>query len=206
MKKIVSDCLQNCFNYLEYEEILNRIRTDSPSLNNVSEEKSDHISIQKNENRLDGTISITKDTIGKIDRFKNKYTWLVITEKWCIDTRHLIPICNKMAAFSENIELKIAFLEKDTIWIHNTIDGIQTFPTLIILDKNDNTIMLAEWGPRPKGATDLLKSRMKKSGKIPTSAFEEMKMWYLQNKGVSTQFELMRLMNSLEPNCPELVI
>lgn len=198
MKKIVSDCLQNCFNYLEYEEILNQIRSDSPSLNNLSEEQSDYVSLEKNENQFDETISITKDTIGKINRFKNKYTWLVITEKWCIDTRQLIPICNKMAAFSENIELKIAFLEKDTIWIHNTVDEIQIFPTLIILNKNDNSKMLAEWGPRPKGATDLLKSRMKKSGKIPTSAFEEMKMWYFQNKGVSTQFELMRLMNNIE--------
>jgi hypothetical protein len=198
MKKIVSDCLQNCFNYLEYEEILNQIRSDSPSLNSLSEEQSDSVSFEKNENQFDETISITKDTIGKINSFKNKYTWLVITEKWCIDTRQLIPICNKMAAFSENIELKIAFLEKDTIWIHNTVDEIQIFPTLIILNKNDNSKMLAEWGPRPKGATDLLKSRMKKSGKIPTSAFEEMKMWYFQNKGVSTQFELMRLMNSIE--------
>lgn len=204
MKKIVSDCLQNSFNYNKYEEVIIEIQNNPQSLNKNSADNNDSISSQINESKFDDLILISKDTFVKVNNLKNNYSWLIITENWCVDVVHLITVCNKIAVVSEKIELKIAFIEKEAVYIHNTTNEPQIFPTLIILDKNNK--MLAQWGPRPKGATDLMKSKTKKSGKIPISAFEEMKMWYLQNKGVSTQFEIMSLMSRLEPNYVESIV
>ncbi len=66
---------------------------------------------------------------------------------------------------------------------------------MIILDKNALNV-IADWGPRPKGAIDLVQNYKDKFGVIDDTIKAELQMWYLRDKGLSTQKEIMELMPS----------
>ena len=76
-------------------------------------------------------------------------------------------------------------------------NGSKSIPKLIILDKNSINVE-SNWGPRPKGALDFLSNYKEKNGAIDANAKTELQLWYLRDKGVSTQNEITELMQSLE--------
>ncbi|RZJ24544.1 MAG: thioredoxin family protein, partial [Flavobacterium sp.] len=57
------------------------------------------------------------------------------------------------------------------------------------------------WGPRPKAAADLVKSYRSQYGKIDDTLKTELQLWYLHDKGLSTQNELVALMRDIELKC-----
>ena len=54
--------------------------------------------------------------------------------------------------------------------------------------------IISDWGPRPKGAIDLVQNYKEKFGEIDDTIKTELQMWYLHDKGLSTQQEIMELM------------
>ena len=69
----------------------------------------------------------------------------------------------------------------------------KAIPKLIILDKNDLNL-IAHWGPRPKGATKLIDSYKEKYGVIDDTVKANLQLWYLHDKGLSSQKEIIELM------------
>ena len=57
--------------------------------------------------RWDKTVKISEEAKNKIESFNEANTWMVITESWCGDAAHVIPVINKVAELSENINLRI---------------------------------------------------------------------------------------------------
>jgi hypothetical protein len=76
-------------------------------------------------------------------------------------------------------------------------NGAKAIPKLIVLDKKTLNIE-ANWGPRPKGALELIANYKEKQGKIDANAKTELQLWYLHDKGFSTQNEVSELMISIE--------
>ena len=76
-------------------------------------------------------------------------------------------------------------------------NGNKSIPKLIILDKNSLGI-IADWGPRPKGAFDLVKNYKEKHGVLDETIKTELQMWYLHDKGLSSQNELLEIMRLIE--------
>ena len=57
--------------------------------------------------RWDKTVKVPQELQDRIAVFNEKTTWLVITESWCGDAAHLLPVMNKVAELNENIDFKI---------------------------------------------------------------------------------------------------
>jgi hypothetical protein len=73
----------------------------------------------------------------------------------------------------------------------------KAIPKLIILDKTTGNVV-ENWGSRPQGAIDLIENYKEKFGVIDETAKTELQLWYLHDKGLSTQNEIIRLLQDVE--------
>ncbi|MCY1229058.1 Thioredoxin [compost metagenome] len=105
---------------------------------------------------------------------------------------------HKMEVLSDNIDFKIDFRDENPALMDKFLtNGGRSIPKLIVLDK-ETLEVLADWGPRPKEAFDLIKNYKEEHGVIDEKIKTELQMWYLHDKGLSTQNELIELMRLLE--------
>jgi hypothetical protein len=68
---------------------------------------------------------------------------------------------------------------------------------LVVLDKNTLEV-LGDFGPRPQGAKQLILDYKAEHGVVDETAKTNLQLWYLHDKGLSTQAEIMALMDTLE--------
>lgn len=200
MKTPVAKALFNSHSYQEYRKLISDLLLEGKS---TGSEQSEDLTLysELNDtrmNRLDKTIAITEDNIQKIKDLKGEYIWLVISEGWCGDAAQILPIINKMAINSDNIELKIVLRdENEELMKLFLTNNKKSIPIVIVVDKATGGD-IAKWGPRPKGATDLITDYKNEFGIIDETAKANLQLWYLHNKGLSTQDELVNLMLSLD--------
>ena len=200
MKTSIAQSLLHSYSYSQYRRIIVDLLMAEKSTGNEQSEDLTHYS-NLNEtrmHRLDKTISILEEYRDSLRTLKNNYIWLVISEGWCGDAAQLLPIFNKMAEVSDKIELKIVLRdENESLMDQFLTNGAKAIPKLIVLDKQSLNVE-ANWGPRPKGASDLIKSYKAQFGLIDQTAKTELQLWYLHDKGLSTQKELTNLMLDIE--------
>ncbi len=196
MKTSIAKALFKSYSYLEYRKIISDLLvTGKSSGNEQSEELTNYSTLNETRmKRLDKTIQISEESIVKLQNLKKEYIWLVISEGWCGDAAQLLPIMNKMASESDNIDLKIVFRDENeelmNLFLTNKGKAI---PKLIIIDKQTGSI-LNHWGPRPKGAVALIENYKEKFGIVDENAKTELQLWYLHDKGISSQNEIMGFM------------
>jgi hypothetical protein len=143
--------------------------------------------------RLDKTMVVDEAIISKLKSIQSQHIWLVIAEGWCGDAAQILPIFNKMSEVSDQIDLKIVFRDENESLMNLFLtNGNKSIPKLIILDKNSLEV-IADWGPRPKGAVELIQNYKEKFGVIDDTIKAELQMWYLHDKGLSTQKEIIEL-------------
>lgn len=197
MKEILETTIKNSYSYQEYKKIIADLLQVGKTSGAIQTEALVNYS-RLNEtrmHRLDKTIVINEAIISKLKAFQFHYIWLVISEGWCGDAAQLLPIFNKMSEVSDTIELKIVFRDDNENLMNLFLtDGNKSIPKLIILDKNSLNV-IADWGPRPKGAIELIQNYKEKFGVIDDTIKTELQMWYLQDKGLSTQKEIMEFIS-----------
>lgn len=200
MKTTVAKALFNSHTYPEFRKLISDLLLERKSTGKEQSINRLHYSTL-NETRmslLDKTMKVTDENLEKLKTLKNGYIWLVIAEGWCSDGAQLLPVFNKMANESDKIDLKIALRDEneDLMNLVQT-NGASAIPKLIIIDKETGEVC-RDWGPRPKKANDFMKNYKEKHGIIDETAKADLQMWYFDDKGVSTQDELVSLMVDLE--------
>jgi hypothetical protein len=196
MKEVIKTALINSYSYNEYRIIISDLLIQGKSSGAIQSEDLTHYSSlnETRMNRLDKTIKISDEILLKLQSMKNESIWLVISEGWCGDAAQSLPIFNKMDKVSAKIEMKIVFRDENEELMNLFLtNGTKSIPKLIILDKNTLNV-IADWGPRPKGAIDLVQNYKDKFGVIDDTIKAELQIWYLRDKGLSTQKEIMELM------------
>ena len=198
MKEILKNALNNSYSYQDYRKMVTDLLQEGKSSGAIQSEALVNYS-RLNEtrmHRLDKTIVIDQTIVSKFKAIQSKYIWLVIAEGWCGDAAQILPIFNKMSEVSDHIDFKIVFRDDNEALMNLFLtNGSKSIPKLIILDKNALDV-IADWGPRPKGAIDLVQNYKDKFGVIDDTTKAELQMWYLRDKGLSTQKEIMELMPS----------
>ena len=105
---------------------------------------------------------------------------------------------HKMEVLSDNIDFKIVLRDQNEDLMNQFLtNGGKSIPKLIILD-SETFQVLGDWGPRPKEAFDLVKNYKEKHGILDETIKTELQMWYLHDKGLSTQKELLEMMRLIE--------
>lgn len=200
MVAIIQDSLAKSHTYAEYRTIVSSLLKEGKSTGKEQSEALTHYS-ELNEtrmNRLEKTIKIKDDFAEKLKQLKREYLWLVISEGWCGDAAQLVPIFHKMAVLSPNIDLKIVFRDEHDVLMNLFLThGARSIPKLIILDKKSLEV-LGDFGPRPQGAKQLILDYKAEHGMIDETAKTNLQLWYLHDKGLSTQNEIMDLLLQFE--------
>lgn len=145
-------------------------------------------------NRWDKHFHPSEEMIRTVAEIAQPRTWLVITEGWCGDSAQILPALAKIAACNALIDLRVILRdENDEIMQRFLTNGTRSIPILVSLDQNLQ--VLWHWGPRPKGALDLI-AKAKQEG-IESSVWKEaLHLWFARNKQEDLQSELIELIRS----------
>jgi hypothetical protein len=206
MKASVAKALFNSYSYTEYKKLVSDLLKEGKSTGITQSEDLTHYSLlnEARVRRLDKTIKIAEEHLLKLHALDKQYIWLVIAEGWCADGAQILPIFDKMALESDKkIELKIVLRDdNEELMSHFLTNGARAIPKLIVIDKETGDVV-ADWGPRPKGAIELIQNYKKEHGVVDETAKADLQMWYLHDKGLSVQNEVMSIMQSLlvKENC-----
>ena len=200
MKSIIENSLSQSHSYVDYRNYISDILKEGKSTGKEQSEALTHYS-ELNEarmNRLEKTVKISTEIIQKLNQLNGDYIWLVISEGWCGDAAQILPVIYKMAELSEKIDLKIVFRDENEDLMNLFLtNGTKSIPKLIILDKNTLEV-LSDFGPRPIGAKQLILDYKAKHGIVDETAKTNLQLWYLHDKGLSIQKEIMDLMLKID--------
>ena len=200
MKSIIENSLSQSHSYVDYRNHIKDLLKEGKSTGKEQSEALTHYS-ELNEtrmNRLEKTVKISTEIIQKLNQLNGEYIWLVISEGWCGDAAQILPVIYKMAELSERIDLKIVFRDENDDFMNLFLtNGAKSIPKLIILDKNTLEV-LGNYGPRPIGANQFMLDYKKEFGMIDEKAKTNLQLWYLHDKGLSTQKEILDLMLKID--------
>jgi hypothetical protein len=144
--------------------------------------------------RLEKTVEINESLAEKGRKTGRKQIWLIITEGWCGDAAQNIPIIEKIAAASDNIETRYVLRDENLDLMDAYLtNNARSIPKLIALDAL-NLEEIGTWGPRPQAAMDLF-IELKHQGLEKPLIMENLQRWYIADKNHSIQTEFEKLLD-----------
>ncbi len=120
--------------------------------------------------------------------------WLLITETWCGDAAQSAPVLARLSGLSSTIQLRIILRDEHLDIMDSFLtNGGRAIPKLIGL--NPDTLEVKwHWGPRPKGAREVV-TRCKNEGLEKEQIALALQEWYNQDKGIGVSEELSDLVS-----------
>ncbi len=195
MINTIKQALENSFSFADYRKKVTSLIAEGKSTGHTqSEDLLKYSELNETRmNRLQKTIEVTPETKSKLQNLDKKYIWLVLSEGWCGDAAQIVPVIHKMAEATDKVELKIALRDdNDDLMRHFLTNGGKAIPKLIVLDAETLEVVL-DWGPRPHGAKQLILDYKAAHGVVDEPAKIELQKWYLHDKGISIQNEIVEM-------------
>lgn len=98
--------------------------------------------------RLNKTVEIPVSLINLLTLKAKNWTWITLTEPWCGDAAQCVPVIQKLAAASKEIQsIYLLRDEHPQVMDAYLTNGGRSIPKLICLDENQQEVFT--WGPRP---------------------------------------------------------
>jgi hypothetical protein len=194
MKEIIANSLQKTISYTDYRALVSNLLAEGKATGpEQSEDLTNYSRLNdRRMKRLDKTIKISEEVMLAFQKIKQPQTWLVLTEGWCGDAAQNIPVLNKIAEATEQIDLKIVLRDEHLPLMDLFLtNGGRSIPKLIALDKDNNVI--DSWGPRPTTATKMAVDYKEKNGALDLVFKEDLQVWYNKDKGKSVQEDFVNL-------------
>lgn len=143
-------------------------------------------------NKWDKIAKLTEASIDQMESITNPETWIVLTEGWCGDAAHALPILHKLSEASEKVEVKYILRDEHPELMDQFLtNGGRSIPKVIRLDANTNEV-LTTWGPRPAVIQNRIMENKNSSNPIPYQELSlETQKWYAKDKGKTIQLEFL---------------
>ncbi len=196
---LVEKNVKRTLSYQLYRSFVKKLISEGKSTGENQTEEILNYSIlnDKRMDRLDKTLKLNDQTIAFLNSLNVNYTFLVIAEGWCGDAAQILPILNKIAEGTTNIDLKIALRDENEELMNAFLtNGSKSIPKLLLLDYKNNVI--GTWGPRPAVATQMVQDYKRKNGAIDVEFKKHLQVWYNKDKGNSTQEDIVTLLKKVE--------
>ncbi|TYC10189.1 thioredoxin family protein [Bizionia gelidisalsuginis] len=193
---IINESLKRAMSYTKYREVVTQLVSDTASTGELQDEEMANYTMlnDKRMKRWDKTLKISEAISTQIKNVTSKQTWIVLTESWCGDAAHLLPVMNKVAELNDTIEFKVVLRdENEELMNHFLTHGGKSIPKLVMVD-TETLRVKNTFGPRPIGAIQLVTDYKEKHGEITAELKEDLQGWYNKDKGQSTIAELAALM------------
>lgn len=135
---------------------------------------------------------ITAALKSKIEAIQDQQNWYLITEPWCGDAAHSVPLIYMMSKLNPNIKLHIVLRDDN----HDIIDqyltnGGRSIPKLVSRNADGEDIFV--WGPRPKDLA-VIHAKLKADNADFDTINQTLQTWYNHNKGVDIQQEFVEIL------------
>jgi Thioredoxin len=192
--KFTEEFLNSSLSYKDYRNIIDALLSEGKTTgNNQDGTMIDYTRLNVSRmNRIYKTTVINEELKGLI---KNKMYWVLISEGWCGDAANSVPVIAKMSELSDRVKLHIIIRDENPDVMNEYLtNGAKSIPILIVLDEHYNELFV--WGPRP---SDLQKEvlEFKKRGSFEIEELKRnVQMWYLNDKTISIQNEILELFKS----------
>ena len=150
--------------------------------------------------RWDKTVKISEEAKTFVSGLQHQMTWLVITESWCGDAAHVVPVINKLAELNDNIKLHVVLRDENLSLMDQYLtNGGRAIPKLLMIDDETGDVVNT-FGPRPSEATNLVNDYKQKHGTLTPEFKEELQFWYNKNKGQNIIEDITQKLCELEPS------
>lgn len=148
---------------------------------------------QSRSNRWLKSDILSKELIKKIEAIDTPQEWLVITEPWCGDAAHNVPVLALLSEKNPLIRFKIELRDNGDNMIDSYLtNGGKSIPKLIV--RNENGADLFTWGPRPAECQQIMIDFQKTDLPI-LEKHKRIQTWYSKDKCASVQEELLELLS-----------
>ena len=181
--------------YAEYIKLIDDLLLDGKTTGeNQSEAMFSYGKLNRQRmHRLEKTVLLDESLTEKARKTGRKQIWLILTEGWCGDAAQNIPVIEKIAAASDNIETRYVLRDENLELMDEYLtNNARSIPKLIALDAL-NLEEIGTWGPRPAAAMDLF-IELKHQGLEKPLIMENLQRWYIADKNHSIQTEFEKLL------------
>lgn len=192
---IINKAKKTSMSYPEYRELIDRLRVESKTTgDNHSEAMLNYTDLNiARMNKWDKRFQLEADVVSLLESLDRKETWIVLTEAWCGDAAHSVPVMAKMADVTENIDLHLVLRDENLDLMDQYLtNGGRSIPKLIRLDAETGE-ELSTWGPRPKELQNLFNT-MKEEGLEKSEMNRSLQLWYARNSGKAIEQELSQML------------
>jgi thiol-disulfide isomerase/thioredoxin len=202
MHQILKDSVDNSISYADYFRLMQKlVQNKFTTGRDISEANINYTMLnEKRMSRWNKKLEISEAYKAKIIVFNSEIIWLVITESWCGDAAHLLPVMNKVAELNPNINLRIVLRDNNEGLMNQFLtNGSKSIPKLIMMDA-DSLKVINSYGPRPSTATAMAENYKKEHGQLTSEFKEDLQRWYNKDKGKTTIDDLIKLLETHTPN------
>ncbi len=196
-KIIIEESLKKSMSYAEYRNLVSElVENKSTSGADKTEALIDYTILNdRRMKRWDKTVKVSGEIIERVKNFEKNITWLVLTESWCGDAAHLMPVMNKLAELNSNIDYKVVLRDENEDLMNEFLtNGGQSIPKLIAIDNTSDEVIGA-FGPRPTEATKMVNAYKEEHGALTPEFKEDLQRWYNKDKGQTAIQDLLRLLD-----------
>ncbi len=197
MKDIIENSLENSYTYAEYRTMVSDLLAEGKATGENQTESFLNYSKLGNARmkRLDKKFQLSEKAQELLKQPTRNSTWLVLTEGWCGDAAHALPVIHKIAEASSSIDLKIVLRDENEALMNQFLtNGNKSIPKLVALDAETKEV-IDSWGPRPSVATKMVNDYKEANGALDTEFKEKLQVWYNKNKGENIEDDMLRLLS-----------
>ena len=196
VNKIIEESLKRSISYAEYRKLVeDLVIQNSTTGNENTEDLAEYTKLNdRRMKRWDKTLKISKESEKVFSQNYKNMIWLVLTESWCGDAAHVIPVINKVAELNDNIDFRLVLRdENDDLMNAYLTNGGKAIPKLIAIDEETGRV-INTFGPRPSEATKLVDEYKLEHGSLTLEFKQDLQMWYNKDKGQTTISDLEKLL------------
>jgi len=200
--EIIKESLGKGISYQEYRDLVKKL-VEEKSTTGISKTEALVEYTRLNDRRMkrwDKTLKIPARIENEISSIDTKVTWLVLTESWCGDAAHILPVINKVAEMNANISFKIVMRDENEALMNQFLTNeSKSIPKLIMLDDDYNEV-ISSYGPRPSVVTQMVSDFKENHDQLTPEFKQDLQVWYNKDKGQSTLEDLSEMLCKLQPS------
>ena len=196
-KDIINQSLEQSMSYDQYVDLVSELTENNSTTGpDKSEAMANYTMLNDRRiKRWNKTVKVTDEAKSVVEGFNKDQTWLVLTESWCGDAAHIMPVINKVAELNENINYRVILRDENEALMNEFLtNGGKAIPKLIMVD-NKTEEVVGTFGPRPSSATELVNAYKAEHGKLTPEFKEDLQRWYNKDKGQTTIADLVNLLS-----------
>jgi hypothetical protein len=194
-RKVELSYLEKSMTYEAYKQRIDDLLAAGKSTGPQQSEALTHYSqlnVQRM-HRIEKTIQVLPEVKDRMIAITRPQTWLILSEGWCGDAAHSLPVMKALADLNPNIQMRILLRDENPELMDRYLtNGVsRSIPKLIAVDPASG-MELFTWGPRPTALQEKFYG-MRSEGLPFDMIKEELQRWYNAERTVAIQQELSAL-------------